>query len=499
MCGIHLVLTRDTYATRTDDFMKDCFIANQVRGVHSSGLFQVSTTGQISTVKRALSGTDFIELGEAKNLLNSVPRARLTVGHVRHKTQGDISDKNAHPFLVTREDGSQLVGVHNGSLRDWKLKKESDGIDVDSAWAFKLLATEGPVDAFEYFSGPYCFVWYDTRHPDTMFVARNDERPFHFCQSKDGKTMLAASELGMLAWLAERNKLDLRDFDDTKTKFLYAEAGQVYKFSTKNIGDYTQYDAPKYDPDTTIKREPAFSNQFMRQQDRWNPHGQGSSWVDDDGYGGDDMPWGYPRPPGWVSAQRSGNSYDSFDKRRMDSIIDNCKTALRHARLRNDAMKGPLGDAITTALAEAAEEQAQEAKKEAAQSSSPFQFGGFVGKPNSETATSGEIAKAKELGIFGQMVEFSGIMFDDELTEVLGNARYMVGDKKVKEIDATVRHVPKRFANHTYINSIRPALLTVVGYHVSKSPPLPDFLILSRLTDDVKQLIRENDVKTMAN
>src|SRR5690606_8053039 len=186
---------------------------------------------------------------------------------------------------------------------------------VDSDWAFQKFLEEGPVDAFEYFNGAYAFVWHDTDYPDHVFMARNDERPLHFFVDDDSPTILVASELGMLGWMADRCGYR-RSKDASKAQFFYLRPDKVYKFSLKEIGKYEEIDRPKYDPTTTLEAPatPPATRIYPTQQ---------VPWYDNDDY--DPYDW-YGR------SRRRYGSHSGGWGRGQRSVLANVKEALAEAR-----------------------------------------------------------------------------------------------------------------------------------------------------------------------
>ena len=235
MCGIHMVL--HSSAKKNDkglisrsfgynDFMKDGFTAGMLRGTDSSGVFQIDVNGKPFISKLPLPGVYFATDSSATGILNDTDESPITVGHVRAATAGKISTDNAHPFTTkSRADGSYIMGVHNGSLNYWKFDPTSKDYDVDSEWALNLIAEEG-ADAFESIEGSFSFVWWDSRHPEALFFARNDQRPMFLLRSSDGRSILGASEAGMLSWLADRSSLNV------ETDVYSTEPGKMYRVDT---------------------------------------------------------------------------------------------------------------------------------------------------------------------------------------------------------------------------------------------------------------------------
>lgn len=448
MCGISFVLNSGSYCTNSDDFFKDSLITNQVRGTDSTGVFQLTAGGLIRGFKKAENASSFVDWAEAKTIIRDVPRSPLTVGHVRHATMGSIKEENAHPFIVTRADGTKVVGVHNGTLRGWKNKAGSKDIDVDSAWAFAKLAEEGPIDAFEYFAGAFAFVWYDEQHPGHVFMARNEDRPLHFMLADDGKTMLGASELGMLGWLADRHRFKLSTREGGG--LYYIEPNRIYKFSLKDIGKFTEYDMPKYDPHTTIYAPtPAVSTL--------------------------PVPTPYNSPTTSYRSSHTGPTTPSYMELKLEAV----KEALRAAR--KSLNSSPItneADAVTAEDMDSSDQLLENmVRREVAKISrhedsrvlravDVWQLADtelFETMVDEDKATIAEVNGAKGMKVFGRMVPFVPVMWDDDNKELLGEVAIMIGNQAV-EFTGVVRGLTKSVAEEVYIKSLSPFPMTITGW-----------------------------------
>lgn len=185
-----------------------------------------------------MNGAVFVEQPKAVKYINDADSSIFTVGHNRAATAGIVSQENAHPFTHTNEHRT-VTGVHNGTLNEWSKVKDSKDFKVDSDWAMFKLAKEGPVDAFEYFRGAFCFVWYDDDDELVLNIARNKERPMFFAFVKDKEQMLFASEPGMLGWLAIRNNLNI------ESTVYELTSGFHYKFDLNNPRLFTKKELVK--------------------------------------------------------------------------------------------------------------------------------------------------------------------------------------------------------------------------------------------------------------
>lgn len=461
MCGLIACINQDTkYNNRLDDWFRDALIASQLRGQHSTGMFQVMQNPHFSMFKQAVNATDFVELGEASRMINLAPKAQLTVGHVRHATVGEKTVANAHPFVHLRDDKTKVIGVHNGTLKGWRSKKGSDKMDVDSAWAIKMLGEEGPVDAFEHIDGAFAMIWYDSRYPDHVFLTRNSERPLHYYISPDGKTMLVGSELGMLGWTAARNGYGINT-DKNKPNLFYLKTDKIYKFSLKNVGQYETLDRPSHDPSTDVvvpaNKAPVVSNVggqphygYNHRTNRYE-YGRGYSSV----YG-EDRDWG-------TSAYGS-KSY------RQDIVLSEVKEALADARNKLDdehtVPENPdvvSSDELDERLASGIRKSIESFHtKKGLDPWTLLRDPRYLANPNAAKATSAEIKAARDKGSYGFVVCFTGITHDEETGDLWGTA-YMLNrtEDKVYDNDCIMRGIPRGLAKSRYVdrNEYYPAVV----------------------------------------
>lgn len=195
---------------KAGDVMEQGLVACSLRGMDSTGVFQVDKSGDLFLHKMTLSASMFIQEKIAKRFIRDVAACPITVFHTRAATEGKISVNNAHPFMADTEDKTLFVGVHNGTLANWRTAKNSSGFEVDSEWAINRLAAE-KFDAFEDFRGSWSFVYWDQKSPDLLHFARNKERPMWVLFTKSRRHAMFGSEPGMLSWIAQRNDLDVED------------------------------------------------------------------------------------------------------------------------------------------------------------------------------------------------------------------------------------------------------------------------------------------------
>lgn len=477
-----------TLGAKTDDFFKDAFIANQLRGMHSSGMFTLNKKDEITYHKAAECGQEFIKDSRTRNLIATIPASRLAVGHVRHATSGVISNANAHPFVITREDGTEIVGVHNGSLRLWQQKGDDTKAKVDSEWAFTKIAELG-VDAFKYFDGAYAFVWVDTAEPDVVNMIRNKERPLHYMVSKDGNSIIGASELGMLGWLTERNGIERGD------KFYYLPEDKLFKFSLTKIGKYTVHDVPKYDA-TTTKYPPVTTHYPNRNAyDPYNMYQYRHSAQDE---WNDDLPFGNGGTSLHPSRSYTQVPYVSQTKVKLDQFrailtppesSQKPSDASKSESASNESVSKTSGGSEAIDFEQQIKDELMDYRRR--KNKEPSMAGAFVPDPNDKGATKKQIAAAQGLNRYGEVVLFSGVMYDDETGEGMGSITYQTTTGKTENCDAVMVGLSGGVFTHRYVNSVNSKLAVIIGWDPNDGTGFPPYYLLAELTAAQRELLNK--------
>jgi hypothetical protein len=236
MCGIVGIVNGE--GSRSADLsitklFEQALVCNSLRGDDSTGLFQLDAK-KLYSYKAAKAGWDFVNDPKASGFLRDTDSSRITIGHNRAATTGDILDATAHPFTAEKANKSLLIGVHNGTLQGWNSVK----YDVDSEWAMNMIAEQGD-EAFALFKGAFAFVWYDQDEKDKLFIARNADRPMFAGYIKDTNRMLLASEPEMMAWLCRRNGLSL------EPEVLDLKPERKYTFDVTNPRQFSSSPLPQ--------------------------------------------------------------------------------------------------------------------------------------------------------------------------------------------------------------------------------------------------------------
>ena len=107
--------------------LEQLFINGERHGNKSAGVAYVDSSGEVRTVKEAVSPERFVKDGfltDASNLADSAWNSTLGIGHTRAPTHGEVCARNAHPF-----EHQGYVYAHNGIVVNYK---ELGNTEVDS-------------------------------------------------------------------------------------------------------------------------------------------------------------------------------------------------------------------------------------------------------------------------------------------------------------------------------------------------------------------------------
>lgn len=556
MCGIVFAIAADKQTHyKVDDYLRDAFLASQVRGLDGAGLYQVGRDGTMRWHKTDQPASIFIQDENTMKELRAANESLLTVGHVRAATHGVVSTENAHPFKVTRDDGSILLGVHNGSIPSWKSKKNASKYEVDSEWLFNLIAEDG-FEAFEQFEGAFALVWYDSRHPHSVFMTRNDQRPLNFMIDKESKTILGASEVGLLGWCAQRNNF-LPKPGEAPAFFLNPDT--IYEFDLKELGKYKRYQRPKYDYRRGWSHSTYQPGSAANSGNGQSGSGGGSSGgssdskalvpsgtgvmgyptsygYNEDLYDTEDEPW-YGDDRFSMGSRSSNNSttYSSYDLERQEKRLRQVSDALRRARIEVAFDSGKSKDSTeTVASKEAAADcidgecevvvgdivdateldramhraiikQSKEGERNHRRGAGGVVSGKYTREPkgdddliasggffltsvNSKSVSRQEYEAARTAGLYGLVVNFRGLEFDDHTSSCIGEADTVIEGKPAR-LEGEVRFLTERVAWDIYINQPTDYAI-LVGLNLSENwaifamPTQPERSMIVNSVDD---------------
>lgn len=178
MCGIWGIFPDDTKGFFESDMegFERAMILTSVRGSHSTGIALVANAKERPKIVKTLGGPAFLLNTDAWTKIAefAVKKAKIAFGHGRYATKGEITEKNAHPFVH-----EHITLVHNGTIHFGLTEhaKEVD-TDVDSHALCVAIAKKGLIPALEDVSGAYALIVHDAKE-GCIYVVRNEDRPLH--------------------------------------------------------------------------------------------------------------------------------------------------------------------------------------------------------------------------------------------------------------------------------------------------------------------------------
>tara|TARA_R110000823_G_C15952958_1_gene502517 strand:+ start:3849 stop:5132 length:1284 start_codon:yes stop_codon:yes gene_type:complete len=224
MCG--LVGVMGDVTSNDKDVFNQLLVVDVLRGRHSTGAALIDYRGEATVFKKAVNGLDFLDFATYKDKMRV--GYNCLIGHNRYATKGAVNNVNAHPF-----DFENIVGAHNGTLRNyWSLDNASD-FDVDSECLYSHINDNGVRDAFNKTDGAFALTWFD-KTTNKLHLLRNTERPLCYCYREDMGAVFWASEAWMLRGVLGRNGIKHSDIVLITPNVLYS-FDMPATYSTKGV------------------------------------------------------------------------------------------------------------------------------------------------------------------------------------------------------------------------------------------------------------------------
>jgi len=213
MCGIIGIASNEGtwFPEARRKMFSEMLYADAFRGQDGTGIFTVNSASEnpsVEVYKKAWPAAAFLDLAVTKRIVSKAATNTFMVGHNRKATMGGYEDHHTHPFTF-----DNVVGVHNGTLDSHRHLPGGTGFTVDSQALYSSINEVGIKETAPNLYGAYALVWYDKKE-DSLKLLRNKERPLAIgrAQNADGSSsVIFASELDMLAWIANRNNFWLTE------------------------------------------------------------------------------------------------------------------------------------------------------------------------------------------------------------------------------------------------------------------------------------------------
>jgi hypothetical protein len=182
MCGIVSVIGKHRYGFHKAqlDVFDTLLSIDALRGEDSTGVFLVNNQNEMELIKEASHAGVFRRNAEYRSLMTTaLKNGAVLVGHNRAATKGNVTDENAHPFVVD----DKITLVHNGTLYNHKALADTE---VDShAIAHTIHKYGDNVEAaIQELNGAFALVWHDYER-ETINFLRNTQRPLYWVETKD--------------------------------------------------------------------------------------------------------------------------------------------------------------------------------------------------------------------------------------------------------------------------------------------------------------------------
>lgn len=205
---------------------RDLLDVCQVRGRDSTGVINVNKQQAYGYFKNVGPPAYMFDRRGYTEAIETGTHAAL-IGHCRHKTSGAVNVANAHPFEFEEEG---IIGVHNGTLRNYHHLDGHTYQKVDSEVLYHHLAKNGPEETFNNIEGAWACVWWNDQEETLNFI-RNDERPLWFCWSEDRRKMFWASEIWMLGAAERKITMWKGPKGDYEGKYISLPVNTLWSFS----------------------------------------------------------------------------------------------------------------------------------------------------------------------------------------------------------------------------------------------------------------------------
>lgn len=214
MCGIIALISKKLtgFSELELKLFSQALYANALRGADSTGIFSITKEGNIHLIKDNVDANTFLKSNVIKKEFeNYYLNSRILVGHNRAATKGNITDKNAHPFLI-----NDTVLVHNGTIYEHKLLANTE---TDSEAICSAISEKPYKEVLENISGAFALIFYKANEKK-LYVIKNKERPLWIISTNEFDFICSEPKMG--EWIYTRlfkKELEAQYFEDLKPYF----------------------------------------------------------------------------------------------------------------------------------------------------------------------------------------------------------------------------------------------------------------------------------------
>lgn len=214
MCGIIALISKKLtgFSELELKLFSQALYANALRGADSTGIFSITKEGNIHLIKDNVDANTFLKSNDIKKEFeNYYLNSRILVGHNRAATKGNITDKNAHPFLI-----NDTVLVHNGTIYEHKLLANTE---TDSEAICSAISEKPYKEVLENISGAFALIFYKANEKK-LYVIKNKERPLWIISTNEFDFICSEPKMG--EWIYTRlfkKELEAQYFEDLKPYF----------------------------------------------------------------------------------------------------------------------------------------------------------------------------------------------------------------------------------------------------------------------------------------
>lgn len=195
LCGLEGCI--GDLSTRDERIFKTLLLWNQIRGFDSTGVAAVQRhegkDGREIRLAKEVGPPSYLWDTKSFDKCFYGMQNHVWIGHNRSKTRGEVTRRNAHPFLF-----DDIVGAHNGTLTDASKNRMEGGhaFKTDSEAIFNNIQVHGIEDTIARIDrgeqNSYALTWYDARD-NTFNLIRNEWRPLVYTYSESHRTMYYSS------------------------------------------------------------------------------------------------------------------------------------------------------------------------------------------------------------------------------------------------------------------------------------------------------------------